>query len=80
MKKNVGEIDRYLRITLGLVMLGQGINRDSNLWMALGAMKVAEGITRYCPMLDMLGINTTKSHPQVMQKVRRTANRVTEDL
>ncbi len=80
MKKNVGEIDRYLRITLGLLMLGQGINRDSSLWMALGAMKVAEGITRYCPMLDMLGINTTKAHPQVMQKVKRTASRVAEDL
>jgi len=26
------------------------------LWSMIGAMKVAEGMTRYCPMTDMLGL------------------------
>ena len=58
MKENVGKIDSYLRITGGLTMLGIGISKESNLLIGLGAMKVAEGITKFCPMLYLLGKST----------------------
>lgn len=58
-KKNVGDTDAYLRIAGGLTMLGVGVMDRSRLMVAFGAMKVAEGITRYCPLLDMLNLNTT---------------------
>ncbi|WP_425449646.1 YgaP family membrane protein [Dethiothermospora halolimnae] len=58
MKKNVGDLDAYLRITGGLTMFGVGVAKDSSSLIALGAMKVAEGITRFCPALYMLGIST----------------------
>lgn len=58
MKKNVGDTDAYLRLTCGLTMLGVGVMDRSKLMVAFGAMKVAEGITRYCPLLHVLGMNT----------------------
>ncbi|MGF7185664.1 hypothetical protein GGQ84_001756 [Desulfitispora alkaliphila] len=59
MKKNVGDLDQYIRIACGLFMVGYGIRRDSTTLLALGSMKVAEGVTRYCPVLDAVGISTT---------------------
>lgn len=60
MKQNIGRFDQYLRISAGLTMLGMGIRRNSLIMMMLGSMKVAEGITRWCPMLHMLGFSTTE--------------------
>lgn len=66
MKKNVGTLDALIRITIGLVGLSYSITRtircphrnSSVLLGALSAMKVAEGITRFCPLLAMFGMNT----------------------
>lgn len=60
MKKNVGDLDSFLRITAGLSMLGIGIKRDSNPLITLGSMTVAEGITRFCPLLDIMNTSTVK--------------------
>ena len=60
MKKNVGDVDGYFRIWAGLFMLGLGIREDSTTLMALGAGKVAEGVTKFCPMLYLLGISTSE--------------------
>lgn len=67
MKKNIGTYDALIRITLGLVGLAYCIVRANQRrynfpWMMalLFAMKVGEGILRYCPMLDLLGKNTTE--------------------
>jgi hypothetical protein len=64
MKKNVGDTDAYLRIAGGLAMVGFGIIDRSRWMVALGAMKVAEGITRHCPLLQLLGMNTTGQEPE----------------
>jgi hypothetical protein len=65
MRKNVGTIDAMLRITFGLLGLAYGIGRMSRrpyrtpwLLMAMSAMKVAEGMTRFCPMLYAMGTHT----------------------
>jgi hypothetical protein len=65
MRKNVGTVDATLRITLGLLGLAYGIGKMSRKphrtpWflMTMSAMKVAEGITRFCPMLYAFGTNT----------------------
>ncbi|WP_432665502.1 DUF2892 domain-containing protein [Wukongibacter baidiensis] len=60
MKKNVGDLDSFLRIAAGLSMLGIGIRRDCNIMIVLGSMKVAEGITRYCPLLSLMGTSTER--------------------
>lgn len=60
MKKNIGTLDAYLRITMGLTMLGTGIIKKSPLKVGFGSGKVAEGITRFCPVMHLMGINTKK--------------------
>jgi hypothetical protein len=57
-KPNISIINALIRITLGLTVLSWSTSklvkhpwRDSYLFVALcGAMKVAEGIVRFCPM------------------------------
>lgn len=60
MQKNVGQLDAYMRISGGLTLLGWGIMKRSTPAVAIGAMKVAEGVTRFCPMLYLLGLNTLR--------------------
>lgn len=66
--KNVGMLDSYLRLTLGFSMLGCGIAKKSDLMILLGAGKIAEGITRFCPMLYVLGITTVNNRIEHMGK------------
>ena len=58
MKPNIGLINAFIRITCGLTMLAWSTSkmvkrpwRESFIVVAmLGGMKVAEGITRFCPL------------------------------
>ena len=60
-KRNIGIIDCYARITCGLTLLGMGINKKSKCMISLGAMKTAEGITGFCPVYYLLGMSTKHS-------------------
>ncbi len=60
-RPNIGILNALLRITMGLTILSWVTARfirkpymqNSNICLAMaGAMKVAEGITRYCPVTD----------------------------
>lgn len=69
MQKNVGTFDALIRITCGLTGLAWGVSRmirhpHRGLPVAVtmaSAMKVAEGVTRYCPMLAMLQVKSNQS-------------------
>lgn len=60
-KPNIGIVNALIRITIGLTLLSWCTAklvkqpwRDSYLFVALcAAMKVAEGIVRYCPVTDL---------------------------
>jgi hypothetical protein len=60
-KPNIGILNALIRITCGLTILAWSTSklvkypwRDSYLFTAImGAMKVAEGIVRYCPVTDL---------------------------
>jgi hypothetical protein len=62
MKPNIGMINALIRITCGLTIVAWSTAKmtrrpfhESYLLTAfLGAMKVAEGITRYCPVTDLV--------------------------
>lgn len=66
MKKNVGTFDATMRITWGLFGLACGISKMTRyprrglpvLITMVSAMKVAEGITRWCPLLEMFGLSS----------------------
>jgi hypothetical protein len=78
MKKNVNSVDAFMRITVGLTGVAWGIARMVNepyrnfpmVVTMLSAMKVAEGITRFCPMLALF--NT--SSKEVAEEVADVAN------
>ena len=57
-KENVGLLDAYLRLTLGFTMLGLGTRHKIPFVVLLGGMKIAEGVTRFCPILSWLDKDT----------------------
>lgn len=54
-----------MRLTLGFATLAWVATGRAGRWTPLlglaGAMKVAEGVTRYCPMLGAMGVSTRES-------------------
>lgn len=58
-KPNIGTLNAFIRITLGFTLLGWGtaalMRRSRSNFplfsVIMGAMKVAEGITRFCPVV-----------------------------
>lgn len=63
MTKNVGGLDRILRIVLGLALIaGFFLNADASLrWLYLiGIVPLVTGLINYCPLYSIFGINSCK--------------------
>ena len=61
LKKNVGSIDRTLRILLGLaLLLGFVLNREGTYsWLYLiGVVPLVTGLMSSCPLYSILGLST----------------------
>ncbi len=61
LKKNVGSIDRTLRILLGLaLLLGFVLNREGAYsWLYLiGVVPLVTGLMSSCPIYSILGLST----------------------
>ncbi|MFS0690636.1 DUF2892 domain-containing protein [Sporosarcina sp. 179-K 8C2 HS] len=62
MKQNIGTVNSMVRIAGGLTILAWSIAKMARekpssaqiFFSMMGAQKVAEGVTRYCPMTDLL--------------------------
>ena len=75
-----------IRITIGLTVLSWSTAKlvkrpycQSYLWVAMcGAMKVAEGIVRYCPITDFIQNNQVNQHP-LQKKSDHTESQQTLD-
>jgi len=59
MGKNVGNIDRIIRIIVGLALIGAGYFYQT-WWGAVGAIPLLTAIIGWCPPYAVLGINTCK--------------------
>ena len=57
MQVNEHPVDRVIRIILGLVIIGVGIAFKS-WWGVLGLILLITGITGFCGLYTLLGINT----------------------
>jgi len=55
--KNEGNIDRILRVIVGLAILGWGFYAK-NWWGAIGAVPLVTGLMGWCPVYSLLGIKT----------------------
>mgnify|MGYP001627492169 CR=1 FL=1 len=61
MQRNVGHLDRSLRIAAGLILIGLSLSGVIGLWGWIGLLPLASGIFRFCPAYPLLGVNTCKS-------------------
>ncbi|WP_302173146.1 DUF2892 domain-containing protein [uncultured Hydrogenophaga sp.] len=60
MKKNVGGIDRALRISIGLALVVAALAGVLGPWAFLGLLPLATGLMGWCPPYSLLGWNTCK--------------------
>ncbi|WP_372887624.1 DUF2892 domain-containing protein [Shimia sp.] len=56
-KKNVGTIDRALRVIVGLALL-VGFATTGSWWMLIGVVPLATGLASSCPAYSLLGLST----------------------
>ncbi len=62
MKKNVGQLDRIIRIVLGLAVLSLFFILDGGLRFIslLGIVLILTGVINFCPLYLPFGISTRK--------------------
>ncbi len=58
MTKNVGTVDKVIRIVAGLAIIGAGVYYQ-NWWGAIGAVPLLTALIGWCPAYSLLGIKTT---------------------
>src|SRR5690606_39688988 len=60
MKVNLGNIDRALRIIVGLALIGLSVAGVIGWWGWLGVILLATAFISFCPLYAMLRMNTGK--------------------
>jgi hypothetical protein len=60
MTRNVGGIDRILRIAIGLGLVAAAATGTVGVWGWLGLVPLATGAMGWCPPYALLGWNTCK--------------------
>ncbi|MFN3397405.1 MAG: DUF2892 domain-containing protein [Sulfurimicrobium sp.] len=58
MHKNVGNIDKVLRIIAGVVLIGLTLGGIIGVWGWIGVVPLATGLMGWCPAYALLGIKT----------------------
>lgn len=61
MTKNIGNIERIIRIVGGLVFIALAATNTVGVWGWVGLVPLATGLTGWCPPYSLLGINTCKN-------------------
>jgi hypothetical protein len=61
MTRNVGGIDRTLRIVLGIVLIGLAATGTVGWWGWLGIVPLATGALGWCPPYALLNVSTCKT-------------------
>ena len=60
MTKNVGTVDKVIRIVAGLAIIGAGVYYQ-NWWGAIGLVPLLTALIGWCPAYSLRGIKTTGS-------------------
>jgi hypothetical protein len=60
MKQNVHNIERGVRIVIGLVLISLAFWGPESPWGWIGVIPLATGLLGWCPPYAMLGINTCR--------------------
>jgi hypothetical protein len=58
MKTNEGMLDRTLRVTAGLVLIGLAATDTIGMWGYIGVVPLLTGAVGLCPLYSLLGLNS----------------------
>ncbi len=61
LKHNIGKTDKWVRIILGIVIVGVGYYLMSGVWSVVGLIIFATGIVDWCLFYRIFGISTCKT-------------------
>lgn len=57
-KQNIHNIERVVRIVVGLALVSMAFVGPKNEWFLLGVVPLITGLSGWCPPYSLLGINT----------------------
>ena len=60
MCKNVGGLERIIRVVLGLALMSMAFIGPENKWFLIGVVPLMTGLLGWCPPYAIFGINTCK--------------------
>jgi hypothetical protein len=58
MKTNEGTLDRGLRMSAGVALIGMAAAGVVGMWGYIGVVPLLTGAAGFCPLYTLLGINT----------------------
>jgi hypothetical protein len=58
MTRNVGGIDKWLRIAAGLALIALGLFGPLGWWGVIGVVPLVTGLMGNCPVYSLIGVNT----------------------
>ncbi len=62
MKKNIGSVERVIRVVAGLAILSLAVIGPKSPWAFLGAVPLLTGLIGWCPPYAVLGISTCRKN------------------
>ena len=60
MKRNIGNIERVIRVIVGAGILSLVFVGPQSLWALLGIVPLLTGLSGWCPPYHLFGINTCR--------------------
>lgn len=64
MKKNMGSVDRVIRLIIGLFLISLIFWGPKSYWGLIGIIPLLTAFAGYCPPYAILGISTCKKKPE----------------
>lgn len=60
MNKNIGPVDRWIRIILGVVLIVLSLTGTIGAWGWLGIIPLATALINFCPLYRLIGFSSNK--------------------
>lgn len=61
MRKNIGLLERLVRIIAGIAVLSLAFTGPQSAWAYLGIIPLLTGIAGWCPLYTLLGLSTCRN-------------------
>ena len=61
MKNNIGNVERAIRMVVGIILLSFIVIGPKTLWGLIGILPLATGYIGWCPPYALFGISTCKN-------------------